>query len=354
MRICYRLYRRSTLSSPSLAKNFLDENLLVRSSGPVCAFRLHLPCSLTACGGGGDSGSPTGLTDIQRAQAALITAESTTNACMPIRPFYWEIGDANFAKTSGSVGGTTYIAGTAMPIASATKWLYASYVAELRAGVMTAPDIKFLNFQSGYTNFGLCLPGQTVDACLALGTNGTYTAVTDGKFLYDGGHMQKHASLNGLGNMDNAALATELRSRLGNDVALTFNQPQLAGGADTSAADYALVLRKLLTGTLRMGALLGTQPVCTNPLTCPQALGTPVPTTESWHYSLGHWVEDDPRGGRRRLQQPPGGPFGFYPWIDATKTYYGVLARQGAAGTGVDSVNCGRLIRKAWVTGVAL
>ncbi len=328
------------------------KNLLVRSSLVRSAPFAFTSLLLTACSGGGDSGSPTGLTDIQRAQAALITAESTTNACMPIRPFYWEIGDANFAKTSGSVGGTTYIAGTAMPIASATKWLYAGYVAELRAGVMTAPDIKFLNFQSGYTNFGLCLPGQTVDTCLALGTNGTYTAVTDGKFLYDGGHMQKHASLNGLGNMDNAALATELRSRLGNDVALTFNQPQLAGGADTSAADYALVLRKLLTGTLRMGALLGTQPVCTNPLTCPQALGTPVPTTESWHYSLGHWVEDDPVVGDGAFSSP--GAFGFYPWIDATKTYYGVLARQGAAGTGVDSVNCGRLIRKAWVTGVAL
>ena len=89
------------------------KTLLVRSA-PL-AFTSLL---LTACSGGGDSGSPTGLTDIQRAQAALITAESTTNACMPIRPFYWEIGDANFAKTSGSVGGTTYIASTAMPIAS--------------------------------------------------------------------------------------------------------------------------------------------------------------------------------------------------------------------------------------------
>ena len=180
------------------------KNLLARPlvrSAPL-AFTSLL---LAACSGGGDGGGSSGLTDVQRAQAALITAESTTNACMPIRPFYWEIGDVNFAKTSGSVGGTTYIAGTAMPIASATKWLYASYVAELRAGVMTAPDIKFLNFQSGYTNFGLCLPGQTVDTCLALGTNGTYSAVTDGKFLYDGGHMQKHASLNGLGNMDKRA-----------------------------------------------------------------------------------------------------------------------------------------------------
>jgi hypothetical protein len=185
---------------------------------------------------------------------------------------------------------------------------------------------------------------------VALGNNGTYTAATDGKFLYDGGHMEKHASLSGLGAMGNAALATELRARLGNDVALSFNQPQLAGGAVTTAADYARVLRKLMRGQLRMGALLGTQAVCTNPLTCSDALGTPIPSTESWHYSLGHWVEDDTTVGDGAFSSP--GAFGFYPWIAAGKTSYGVLARQAAAGAGVDSVACGRLIRKAWATGL--
>ncbi len=312
---------------------------------------------LAACGGGGDGTLPppppgTGLTDAQRAQAATSTAESSANGCSAARPFYWEIGDVNAAKASGSVntpGGTVYSASTVMPIASATKWLYASYVAELRGSALTAADIKFLNFRSGYTSFGFCLPGQTVAACVALGNNGDYTAANDGQFFYDGGHMQKHASLNGLGGLDSATLATELRARLGNDVALTFNQPQLAGGASSTAADYARVLRKLMAGQLRMGALLGTQAVCTNPLTCAQALSTPIPASESWHYALGHWVEDDPVLGDGAFSSP--GAFGFYPWIDASKTYYGVLARQTASGGGVDSVSCGRLIRKAWVSG---
>jgi hypothetical protein len=39
--------------------------------------------------------------------------------------------------------------------------------------------------------------------------------------------------------------------------------------------------------------------------------------------------------------------------VDASKTWYGVLARKDSAGGGVDSVYCGRLIRKAWVSGVA-
>ena len=43
------------------------------------------------------------------------------------------------------------------------------------------------------------------------------------------------------------------------------------------------------------------------------------------------------------------GAFGFYPWIDASKTYYGLVARL-AIGSALESVYCGRMIRKAWVT----
>jgi len=47
------------------------------------------------------------------------------------------------------------------------------------------------------------------------------------------------------------------------------------------------------------------------------------------------------------------GAFGFYPWIDAGRRYYGVIARRDSAGEGYDSARCGRLIRKAWLSGVA-
>jgi len=45
------------------------------------------------------------------------------------------------------------------------------------------------------------------------------------------------------------------------------------------------------------------------------------------------------------------GAFGFYPWIDRTKSYYGVVAPKMTGA--LNSVYCGRLIRKAWMTGVA-
>ena len=314
--------------------------------------------ALAACGGGGpEAGSPgvpappSPPDNAARIAAATATAQSTSNACNAIRPFYWEIGDRSAALASGAAGGSAYGPGTTMNIASASKWLYGAYVVQRRAGALTAEDIKHLTFRSGYTRFAICLPGQTVDGCLNYLNNGVKVDASDGRFDYGGGHMQKHASLIGLGGMNNAALAAELRSQLGSDIALGFSQPQPAGGIVSTPADYARFLRKLLDGRLALGSRLGSQAVCTNPLTCPTADGTPVPTTESWHYSLGHWVEDDPQVGDGAFSSA--GAFGFYPWIDAARTHYGIVAREAPAGNGEASANCGRLIRRAWVTGVA-
>jgi hypothetical protein len=315
---------------------------------------------LTACGGdsgssesGGNPPPPGGLTDQQRVQAATDTAENN-DLCMAIRPFYWEIGNATAAVASGSLNSassaTTYTANSRMSIASASKWLYASYVVERRGGALTAEDYRHLNFQSGYTNFTECLVTQTVGECEGYLDNGVYTPAHDGKFFYNSGHMQKHATLLGLGPLGNALLADEMKTQLGTEVAIAYTQPQLAGGAFMSSSAYALLLRKMLSGQLRMGSMLGTHAVCTNPTSCPAAVLAPIRLRESWHYSIGHWVEDDPAVGDGAFSSA--GAFGFYPWIDASKTYYGVVARAAAAGA-LESVDCGRLIRKAWITGVA-
>jgi hypothetical protein len=322
-------------------------------------------CALAACGGGGGSaGTPPppppppapGLNDAARTAAATATAQSTTNACAALPSFYWEIGDRAARIASGTVKSpsalVTYTPSMQLNIASASKWLFGAYVVQKRSGNPTTQDIKFLNFQSGYTNFDRCARTDTVGSCLATGTNGNYTSANDGKFFYNGGHMQKLASLMGLDGLDNASLAFEVQSQIGTEIGLSYTEPQLAGGAKTSADEYSKFLRKLLTGDLLMASALGTHPVCTNPATCTTAVSTPVPSNESWHYSLGHWVEDDPGVGDGAFSSP--GAFGFYPWVDATKTYYGILAREDLLGTGmgVESAKCGRLIRKAWMTGV--
>jgi hypothetical protein len=219
-----------------------------------------------------------------------------------------------------------------------------------RGGTLTQEDYKYLNFQSGYTSFSECLQTQTVAECEAYQTNGDYTAANDGRFFYGGGHMEKHATLLGLGAMDNPLLSAEMQSELGADLGLGYSQPQLAGGVYTTASAYAIFLRKLLGGQLLMGSMLGSHAVCTNPRTCATAVLTPIPLAESWHYSIGHWVEDDPVVGDGAFSSP--GAFGFYPWVDASKTYYGIVARVAPAGA-LDSVDCGRVVRKAWLTGQA-
>jgi hypothetical protein len=112
-----------------------------------------------------------------------------------------------------------------------------------------------------------------------------------------------------------------------------------------------------------MSKTLSAFPVCTNstvagcnavPDESPMANASN--NAEAWHYSLGHWIEDDPVVGDGSFSSA--GALGFYPWIDKTSTYYGMLVRedQGAAGTGAfegyQSAVCGRLIRQAWMSGV--
>jgi hypothetical protein len=312
---------------------------------------------LAGCGGGGsDAASPPpgGGTS---AAAAAATATSSSNACAPVRPFYWEIGDGTGPLASGTVNSaadpTVYIASTKMSMASASKWFYSTYFVQRTGGVLSASDIKFFNFQSGYSAPGFSCTQldstQTVQQCVDLGNNGDYNAANDGEFAYSGAHMEKHASLNGLGSLNSTALETEIRSQVGSDINFTYFEPQLAGGMAMAANDYAALLRKIVRGDLRMHDALGTHAVCTsaNPAICPNAVFTPSPPGESWHYSVGHWVEDDPGVGDGAFSSP--GAFGFYPWIDRTKTLYGVLARN-ASGGALASVYCGRLIRKAYVT----
>ncbi len=347
----------------------------------------------------------------QRIFAAQMTARNTdpASSCRPIADkasdpqagFYWEIGDANGVITDPVTGQTAsgsvsppgvsvprYTRDTDMLIASASKWVYSTYFTEVAGqvsngvGIMPATYVPFLNFTSGYTNFhvGSCSPDFTVGRCMNIFGNGDYTAAYRGKFDYDGGHLQVlggggDAALQAdkfyMANLNNAALKPDgltqkmynaLSAKLPNYVP-SFHTTELAGGAEMSAANYAEMLKGLVRkeSPLKMAAFL--QPVVRNPYavctsaTDPacgpdKAVHTPVPANESWHYGLGHWIEDDPKVGDGSYSSA--GWFGFYPWVDASKTYYGIVARKNLTtlqGNGYTSVVCGRAIRKAFMTG---
>lgn len=341
-----------------------------------------LAAALSGCSGSGGAApvsSPTASTppstsiptDQQRAQAATQTATNNA-ACTAIQPFYWEIGDRSAALTGGTAGGASPAATTPLLIASASKWFFGAYVVQVRNGNLGANDLAALTMRAGYTNlkYSTCTKrvpaaqnAETVHECLVAahlggGSNADYDGTAAGKFFYNGGHFQWLADTGlGLGAANNAALQSAIAAVVGMDLSFTYDSPQLAAGIQTSGQDYGLFLRKILGNQLRMHDALGTNAVCASPAACPgQAISSPIPASETWHYSLGHWVEDDPAVGDGAYSSP--GAFGFYPWIDASKTYYGILARYSQPSllgdtVAFDSVNCGRRIRKAWLTGTA-
>ena len=143
--------------------------------------------------------------------------------------------------------------------------------------------------------------------------------------------------------------ASEVSHALGLPAPFAHLQPQLAAGIATNAAVYAGFLQRIMRGELKMAALLGANATCTNPASCATAVSSPAVGLD-WGYSVGHWVESVPAGDGAFSSA---GAFGFYPWLSADKTLYGILARQSLAGGGIDSAKCGALIRKACNAGIA-
>ena len=234
-----------------------------------------------------------------------------------------------------------------------------------RAGQLSDSDISQLTMRSGYTNlqFDRCVlrsplaaHPETVNSCfhalhLVGGSNSDFKAKQVGRFFFNGGHFQRLAASDSrLGELSGSELTNVIGAQLGTGVAFSYDTPQLDAGIRTTPASYAWFLRKILANQLLMHDALGSNAACTNPYRCQAALNTPIPQTEAWHYSLGHWVEDDPRVGDGAFSDP--GLLGFYPWIDARRTYYGLVARAVRTPSAhVGSMQCGRLIRKAWLTG---
>ena len=293
----------------------------------------------------------------QRAEAAAATANAAAS-CKKASPFYWEIGDRDSPLASGSVGGARYEAGTDMSIASSSKWVFGAYASQVRKNEFTSEDLAALTMRAGYTSLSVTACAdyqpaskstQTVEQCFVAGQNDTVSAGDVGKFHYDGGHFQYAATeLFGLRGLTKGELSERVSAVLG--VPLTYSSPQIAGGIRTTPATFGAFLRRILEGDLHMYSALGKHAICTNPSACPdEATFTPVSRSERWHYSIGHWVEDDPEVGDGAFSSP--GAMGFYPWIDASRTWYGVLARESYVAGAYDvSIDCGRTIRRAWLT----
>lgn len=305
----------------------------------------------------------TALAFDDRTLDAVRQVASADPVCKAIQPFYWEVGDASGVKASGSEGRNAPTAQTDMPIASATKWLFGAYVAQVRNGQFTPQDIQALTMHTGYVGYQhrLCVKVRdrkqaalTVAECFAesaplAGRNDALSPEEMGKFHYAGGHFQFWAVQNGLGDLNNAGLAQAFNRVLGTGLEIGFESPQLAGGARMSGAHYGQFLQRLLRNELVLGEVLGQHAVCTVKADCPAAaVQSPLPENLHWHYSLGHWVEDGSADSDGTFSSA--GAFGFYPWITADRQTYGVIARVKKSlleRPAPDSVLCGQRLRLA-------
>ncbi len=341
----------------------------------VHALALFLLPSLAAAGCGGASDPPpVASTSDARVQAAQQTATASA-ACAGLSPFYWEIGDASgpLASGQGGSGAGAVDPNAAMPIASASKLIFGAYVLQTHGVdelVASGADTA-LNLTSGYdTPDDLsCLRSDTVADCFHAGNHSVFTPANVGRFAYGSCHMQAYAvNVAGLGGDHRSAgagtpkLADDIQKVVG-DIGLSYAIPLLAGGAKIPPSGYARFLRDVLSGKLEIGRHLGERAVCAwthhddcNALYSPVNESSPSATTNDvsdlkWHYALAHWVEDDGTFSSTGL-------FGFYPWIDSTKRYYGIVARydrniRANPPPGHASSTCGRAIRAAWLSGVA-
>ncbi len=315
----------------------------------------------TDSGAPADAGIDGGPSNEERINAATQTANTNpacNNAALP-EGFYWEIGDRDGARVSGSVTGTnTQTASQVIAIASSSKWVYSTYVLQKVGGVRSS-DVPFLHFTSGKVfppsktaKEATCGLGETVGECAAGVVD---SSAAPGTFYYSAGHFQYHATNTmGLGSLNAPALTTEITSSIGT-FDFTYLQTNLAGGLNASATGYAAFLRRMLRDEYVMSGQLGSNKVCASSACAAGAVLSPAPPDEAWSYSLGHWVEDDPTVGDHAFSSA--GALGFYPWVDSSKTWYGVVARRaGSPGgnQGFASLRCGRLIRQAWVTGVTV
>jgi hypothetical protein len=359
---------------------------------------------LSACGGGGGDASDASATEASGVTASTASATPTMHAeattvtlqqridaakaavsgnaiCKSLHPFYWEVGDKTGAKVSGTGGDKSVApptATTAMQIASASKWIMATYAVQKRQGALSTSDIKLLNFTSGYSNLNTCSMSDTVSSCLSGpglkgGYAGDYIAANDGMFVYNSGHLQVLADHIGLGPLSLVALGTQVQTVIGTDVPIKYAIPLMAGGIKSTPAAYAQFLRNMLgTRYPYMRDMLGKNAVCTftNAANCPAPGAAPTKLQKAvvaagevgevgWHYSMGHWVEDEPGTGDGAFSSP--GKGGFYPWIDKSKTYYGLVTSIDSVTTtnfsrnpaNQDPNGCGHAIRQAYINPVA-
>lgn len=296
--------------------------------------------------------------------------------CKGTQPFYWEVGNTNELLASGSYGQSDAKFNIDLSprqqsyVGSAGAWFASAWLIEKameKQKHLTSEQIDLLRMRSPYTTplSSGCANSLTIKSCF--GNLGGYRKAEanppdEYPFYFGPAHLQKLAMDLGLGSSFASHLRQEILETFGreNYYYASYETARLFDGLRMSPEGYARFLRDTMAGKNHMSELLGTHSGCAyNAGDCKNdVIYAGAPPDKRWRYSLGHWVETDTTRGK--------GAFsafsmdGYYVWISADKTLYGIVApmrppnqlKNEKEDLRYRVIDCGRAIREAYISGI--
>lgn len=331
---------------------------------------------LSACGGSSSS-SDSAVTNPPPNDPLESNMQSDLNALSTDSDFTFIVEAANGTRFSHSTGNSSST--TVYRSASTSKLVTAAIILQLvNDGTLNLDDNPqdyiatwpttgnlsniqlrhLLSFTSGLTEEHICinLALSDFETCVnnILAAN-TSPPIPGDEYYYSSSHMQVAGlmAIEAFGVNSWQQVFEYFRAQTGLFLNSAYDlpsqqNPRLAGGMHWTALDYmdflaALFEESILTPSLIMQATSDQIPTATITYS-PIVSGS---TAEDWHYGFGNWIECESATFNcpqvTRISSP--GAYGAYPFIDYEHNYFGIVAREGALGTGSEGVAVYREIR---------
>ncbi|MFC3176520.1 serine hydrolase [Undibacterium amnicola] len=223
---------------------------------------------------------------------------------------------------------------------------------------------NLLSFTSGLTEEPLCVNAGFInfESCVNTIANANASnQITPGsEFYYASTHLQVAGlmAIKARGVPSWQEVFSEFKQQTGLFKNASYdlpslNNPRLAGGMHWTGEEYLDFLSALKKGRL-LNATLMSQLLVDRTATAKLVYSPAAALGEVWHYGLGYWHECQSTSFNcapaTRISSP--GAYGAYPFWDRSKSYVGILARQGELGTFTKGAALERAIRpkvEAWL-----
>jgi CubicO group peptidase (beta-lactamase class C family) len=203
-----------------------------------------------------------------------------------------------------------------------------------------------LSFTSGLVDEPACINAalSNLEACVERIATKNSNSEEPGEVFY---YASTHLQVAGLMAVEASGLSSwqEVFEQFKSDTGLfsssyydlpSLQNPRLAGGMHWAAEKYFDFLEAVYKEDILNSELI-------DQMTSDQIQGATIGFSpaferigEDWHYGFGNWIEchSYPNNCVQKTRISSAGAYGSYPFIDYENGYYGIIAMQGALGTG--------------------